>query len=42
MTIVLSATAGTVLGQFAEGAILGASVFLVSRGIRNPLKIKQK
>lgn len=37
---ILFAVAGSALGCFAEGAILGASVYLVSRGVRNPLKIK--
>lgn len=35
---ILFAVAGSALGRFAEGAILGASVYLVSRGVRNPLK----
>lgn len=35
---ILFAVAGSALGCFAEGAILGASVYLVSRGVRNPLK----
>ena len=35
---VLFAITGSALGCFAEGAILGASVYLVSRGVRNPLK----
>ena len=33
----LFAITGSALGCFAEGAILGASVYLVSRGVRNPL-----
>ena len=37
MPIVFAAL-GTPLASFAEGAILGASVYLVSRGVRNPLK----
>lgn len=41
MTIVF-ATAGTPLACFAEGAILAASVFLVSRGVKNPLRTKKK
>ena len=41
MTI-LFAAAGTLLACFAEGAILAASVYLVSRGIRNPLRNKKK
>ncbi len=32
------AVLGTPLAHFAEGAILGASVYLVSRGKRNVLK----
>lgn len=36
------AVMGTPLGCFAEGAILGASGYLVSRGVRNPLKNKKK
>lgn len=36
------AVAGTALACFAEGALLGASVYLVSRGIRNPLQTKRK
>ena len=39
---ILFAVMGTPLGCFAEGAILGASVYLVSRGVRNPLKNKKK
>lgn len=38
---ILFAVAGSALGCFAEGAILGASVYLVSRGVRNPLKNKK-
>lgn len=41
MTI-LFAMAGTPLACFAEGAILAASVYLVSRGVKNPLRIKRK
>lgn len=33
---------GTALAKFAEGAILAASVYLVSRGVRNPLKNRRK
>lgn len=40
MPIVFAIT-GSALGSFAEGAILGASVYLVSRGVRNPLKNKR-
>lgn len=36
------AALGTSLASFAEGAVLGASVYLVSRGVRNPLKHKKK
>ena len=32
---------GTPLAHFAEGCILGASVYLVSRGKRNMLKNKR-
>ena len=35
---ILFAIMGTPLAAFAEGAILGASVYLVSRGVKNPLK----
>jgi hypothetical protein len=35
---ILFAIIGTPLAHFAEGAILGASVYLVSRGKKNPLK----
>ena len=38
---IVIAAAGTALANFAEGAILGASVYLVSRGVRNPLKTKK-
>lgn len=38
---VLFAVVGTSLANFAEGAILAASVYLVSRGVRNPLKNKK-
>ncbi|MEY8230472.1 hypothetical protein AALA82_02455 [Oscillospiraceae bacterium 50-16] len=37
MTITFAAV-GTALAQFAEGAVLAASVYLVSRGVKNPLK----
>ncbi len=30
------------LAHFAEGAILGASVYLVSRGHKNPIRTKKK
>lgn len=36
MTITFVAM-GTALAQFAEGAFLAVSVYLVSRGIKNPL-----
>lgn len=39
---VLFALIGTPLAAFAEGAILGASVYLVSRGVKNPLKNMKK
>ena len=38
---IVIAAAGTALANFAEGAILAASVYLVSRGVRNPLKTKK-
>ena len=38
---ILFAVIGTPLGCFAEGSILGASVYLVSRGKRNVLKSKK-
>lgn len=41
MTI-LFAVAGTPLACFAEGAILAASVYLVSRGVKNPLRMRKK
>ncbi len=39
---ILFAILGTPIAYFAEGAILGASVYLVSRGAKNPLKNKKK
>ena len=41
MTILFAAL-GTPFSSFADGAILAASVYLVSRGVRNPLKNKKK
>lgn len=41
MSIIFAAV-GTPLAYFAEGAILGASVYLVSRGVKNPLHSKKK
>lgn len=38
---ILFAVIGTPLGCLAEGCILGASVYLVSRGKRNVLKSKK-
>ena len=38
---IVFATAGTALANFAEGAILAASVYLVSHGVHNPLKTKK-
>lgn len=35
---IMFAAVATPLTQFAEGAILAASVYLVSRGVKNPLK----
>lgn len=40
MTITF-AVVGSALAQFTEGAILAASVYLVSRGVRNPLRNKK-
>lgn len=39
---ILFAVVGTPLACFAEGAILAASVYLVSRGVKNPLKNRKK
>jgi len=39
---IIFAVVGTQLAFFAEGAILGASVYLVSRGVKNPLHTKKK
>ena len=39
---IIFAVVGTPLAAFAEGAILAASVYLVSRGAKNPLKNKKK
>ena len=36
------AVAATPQAQFAEGAVLGASVYLVSRGYKNLLRTKKK
>ena len=36
------AIVGTALAKFAEGAILAASGYLVSLGVRNPLKNRRK
>ena len=41
MTLLLAAI-GTQLAYFADGAILAASVYLVSRGVRNPLKNRKQ
>lgn len=38
---IVFALAATPLAHFAEGCILGASVYLVSRGVKNPLKTKK-
>ena len=35
---IIFAAAATPLAHFMEGAVLGASVYLVSRGVKNPLK----
>lgn len=39
---IIFAAAGTPLASFAEGAILAASVYLVSRGYKNLLRTKKK
>lgn len=39
---IIFATVGSPLACFAEGAILAASVYLVSRGVKNPLRNKKK
>ena len=39
---IIFAVLGTPLAHFAEGAILGATVYLVSRGKRNQLKNKKR
>ena len=38
---IIFAVLGTPLAHFAEGAILGATAYLVSRGKRNQLKNKK-
>lgn len=35
---ILFAITGSALSGFAEGAILAATVYLTSRGVRDPLK----
>ena len=37
---ILFAAAGSPLACFMEGCVLGASVFLVAKGAKNPLKKK--
>ncbi|MGN1158139.1 MAG: hypothetical protein ACI4TK_18365 [Agathobacter sp.] len=39
---IIFAISGTALANLAEGAILAASVYLVSRGVKNPLKSRRK
>ena len=39
---ILFAVLGTPLADFASGAILGAAVYLTSRGVRNQLKSRRK
>ena len=39
---ILFAVVGAPLACFAEGAVLAASVYLVSRGVKNPLKNRKK
>lgn len=39
---ILFAVVGSSLASFAEGAILAASVYLVSRGVKNPLRSRKK
>ncbi len=41
MSIIFAAI-GTPLACFAEGAILAASVYLVSRGVKNPLRNRKR
>lgn len=38
---ILFAALGTPLASFMEGAVLGASIYLVARGAKNPLKHKK-
>lgn len=38
---IVFAVAATPLAHFMEGCVLGASVYLVSRGVRNPLRTKK-
>lgn len=42
MMPIMFAVAGTALSDFASGAVLGASVYLVSRGVRNQLRNRKK
>lgn len=42
MMPIMFAIAGTALSDFASGAVLGASVYLVSRGVRNQLRNRKK
>lgn len=39
---ILFAITGSALGCFAEGCVLAASVYLVSRGVKNPLRNTKK
>lgn len=38
---IMFAALGTPLACFMEGCVLGASVFLVAKGVKNPLKHKK-
>lgn len=38
---IVFAVAATPLAHFMEGCVLGASVYLVSRGVKNPLRVKK-
>lgn len=42
MMPILFAITGTALADFASGAVLGAAVYLTSRGVRNQLQNRKK
>lgn len=42
MMPILFAITGTALADFASGAVLGAAVYLTSRGVRNQLRNRKK